>query len=218
MAVIDITATAREAIFASKNRAYDLQEKYFWCEDYDEYRNKVFRVYGITEDEHDVITGLINKRKTELSTDPGTVAVSHMDKKEGAGNHTATPRKDKEPLPWSGKDIEDISLQEIQEKMDRNLFWLINGNSVLKESQISYRKSLAWFHRKCRLFPDTLTDEEKTYKDLDLSKKPIAMFVNYYYPVPKTPCPWWDSVSANTIAKHYQCIQLAMFLDGRGVF
>lgn len=216
----NIRMIAKDLVLAGDS--YRLGKDFF---SYKDHKFNATTIKGITADDHDVITGYENYVKTRCSQDPGnttnmtnaTPRPPKKKKKNADQENSKDPHEAKDLPPWPGSWIMDLSINEIKERMKNEP----HLPEIIKEAARGYRISRKFLLHKQEATPDRMTPEEINYIDLDLSDGSIAMYIYFYYTIPKRSGSlyfWGPYEDCKTIAKHYQCIQLAMFLDGRGVF
>lgn len=210
----NIRMIAKDLVLAGDS--YRLGKDFFY---YRDHKFNTTRISSITTDDYDVITGYENYAKTRCSQDPGdTTARPPKKKKKNADQgNSKEPHKAKDLSPWPGSWIMGLSINEIKERMKDEP----QLSGIIKEAARGYRISRKFLLHKQEATLDRMTPEEINYIDLDLSDDSISMYIYFYYTIPKRSGShyfWEPYEDCETIAKHYQCIQLAMFLDGRGVF
>lgn len=157
-------------------------------------------------------------RKTQDSLSPGNDQGHPRDSScndEGGERPPRTKNKNREPKIWGGLDIIGKNLEEITEMMVTDNCWVVNDG--LMKARNSYKVSLGKFRSRFPHLPKDVADQLRPFIDVNLYGEPIAMYIYSKYCVPKDSSGWAGDY-AHTIAKHYECVQLAMLLDGRGVF
>lgn len=206
--------TARQAILEDR---CDYEEKhgYLWFSK--EGSPKVINAIKIDESRRDGLKSIINMRETQDSLGPGndenrSIVDHERDEKERPQGDAE--QKTRTPKIWDGVGMVGKNLEEIELDMMTNLYWLVNDG--LMAARKSYKVSRGWFKRRFPHLPENVKDELRPFIDVNLYDNLIAMYIYSYYCVPKDSSGWADD--AKTIAKHYECVQLAMFLNGRGVF
>lgn len=213
------------AVFIDAARQAILEDRY----DYEEKQGYLWFSWGtsisdkgalrIDESKRDGLKSIINMRKTQDSLSPGNdqghSRNSSRNDDEDGERPPRTKNKSREPKIWGGLDIVGKTLEEITEMMESDTCWAHNDG--LMKARHSYRVSLGKFRARFPHLPKDVADQLRPFIDVNLYGEPIAMYVYSKYCVRKDSSGWADS-HAPTIAKHYECVQLAMFLDGRGVF
>lgn len=207
---------ARQAILKDR---YEYEEKYGYLWFSRSGNPEIKDAIKIDESRRDALKGIINMRKTQDSLSPGNDEGRSPVDHEAHEKHKRSPKDDeketREPKIWGGAVILGKNLEEIATDMASDIFWLVNGGLIGARS--SYKISRGWFKRRFPHLPKDVADELRPFIDVNLYDNPIAMYIYSYYCVPKDSSGWADD-NAKTIAKHYECVQLARFLEGRGVF